>query len=153
MSTLTKAVSAQWPIAVEFEALFSDDMLDTSGVSFIFETITAGTVFPICTPPPGAVVLGGTIYNVAAATGPTAASLDVGDTDDPDRYTPTIHNRLSATAHTDMTPVGAVAKVYSGNQSINGTLINSVAADTTGKFRVVIVMAAAGKATENLKTT
>lgn len=153
MSTLTKAVSAQWPIAVDFEANFDDTMDNTSGVNLaIGAEDAADTTFAICTPPPGAVVVGGAVYTVAVFNS-TANTLDLGDSDAPDRYTPTIHDLKSTTAHSVITPVGAVAKVYSGNQDIVAAILNTVTAATAGKFRIVIIMSMSGKATENLKTT
>lgn len=152
MSNLTKTVGVQWVIAAEFEANFDDTMDNTSGLNLaIGADDAADTTFAIMTPPPGAVVIGGVVETLTVFDS-TTNTLDLGDSDLVDRYTPTIHDLKSTTAHSVLTPAGAVAKVYDGAQNIEAAILNDGAA-TAGKFRVVVLMSVSGKVNENLKTT
>lgn len=153
MAKLNKLPNAQWPITAVFEFSFSDSMNNDGGVESAFSAVTAGTVFPLFSPPPGAHVIGGTIQNVTAWVGPTASTIDLGDSGDPDRFTPTVHDLKSATLHSVLTPAGAASKVYNGSETIDMTLINTVAPASAGKTVISVSMVVPARASENLKTT
>lgn len=150
MSVLTKTVGAQWVLAAEFEANFDDTMVNTSGNSAAFSAIDGTATFDVITPPPGAVVNGGSVH-VITAFDSTTNTLDVGDSDDPDRYTAAVLDMKAAV--TKALSPAATAKVYDGSQAIRLSFAGTGAAATAGKFRIVVEMTVGSKVNENLKTT
>jgi hypothetical protein len=151
MAVLTKVVNAQYPIVVCFTANAADSMVNTSGTSKTFGDATPGA-FDIFTPPPGAIVIGGVVKVETIAAGSTS-TVDVGDSDDTDRYT--------ETGAIDLADADAPAsgfeqlgdhKVYNGSQAIRITMANGGALSAL-KFHVIVTMIIPGRARENLKTT
>lgn len=151
MAKLSKLPNAQTPIVGVFTFNMTDTMVNTSGDEVAFGA-DAATVFDIMTPPPGAIVVGGVVKVETAVTGSTS-TMDLGDSDDTDRYTETAATNLADpdAPATDFDMLGE-HKVYAGNQAIRMTIANG-AEVTVGKVHVVISMVIPGRATENLKTT
>jgi hypothetical protein len=79
--------------------------------------------------------------------------MDVGDSDDPNRYTETapVNLKDADAPQTGFDMLGD-HKAYSGSQAIRMTLLND-GAMTAGDIIVAIVMVVPGRANENLKTT
>ena len=151
MALLTKVAGAQYPLSVVFSFNWDDTMLNTSSAATAFGAAT-GTTFDIFYPPPGAIVIGGVVKVETLAAGSTS-TVDIGDSDDTDRYT--------ETGAIDLTDADAPAsgfeqlgdhKVYSGAQAIRLTIANGGAL-TAGKAHVVVNMIVPGRVNENLKTT
>jgi hypothetical protein len=152
MAKLLKLPNAQYLTTAVFEANFDDTMVNINGLEFAIGAEDADlTTFDILTPLPGSIVVGGYIQNITVFDS-TANTLDLGDSDDTQRYTLTIHDLQSLTAHTVLTVVGANSKVYDGSQAIRATILNTVAAATAGKFIITVNMIVPGRAHENLKT-
>lgn len=155
MAKVTKAYGAQWTLCVPFNINATDTMVNTSAAEVAFGAVTSAgnTTFDIFTMPPNSFVIGGRVI-VGTAFNSTANSVDVGDSDDPDRYT--------ETAAIDLQDVDAPAagfemlgdgKIYDGAQAIRLTLTNTVGAATAGRCIVVIEFAILNRVNENLKTT
>lgn len=150
MATLKKLPNAQYPLAGVFSFNFDDVMLNTSGVSTAFGA-AAGTVYDIMTPPPGAIVIDGSVKVETPAAG-FASTVDVGDSDDPDRYTETAPVDLADpdSPYTAFDMLGD-HKVYNGSQAIRITITNGGLL-TALKAHIVVVMIVPTRANENLKT-
>lgn len=152
MAALLKKLSnAQYPLTGVFTFNFDDTMVNTAGVTKAFGDAAPGA-FDIMTPPVGAIVISGAVKVETAAVGNTS-TVDVGDSDDTDRYT--------ETAPIDLADPDAPAsgfeqlgdhKVYSGAQAIRITMANGGAL-TALKAHIIVTMIVPGRATENLKTT
>lgn len=151
MSVLKKLPNAQYPIVGVFSFNFDDTMLNTSSVSTAFGA-ASGTVFDVMTPPPGAIVIGGVVKVETVAAGNTS-TVDVGDSDDADRYTETNPVDL-ADADAPFTAFDMLGdhKVYDGSQKIRITITNGGAL-TALKAHIIVQMVIPGRANENLKTT
>lgn len=155
MATLTKLPNAQTVLSAVFDFSYNDTMVNTSGDSVALGELTSGsnTVFDIITLPPNAVVIGGRVI-VVTAFNSTANTIDIGDSDDTDRYTETgaidLQDPDAPATGFDMLGDG---KVYAGNQNIRLTLSNTVSAATAGRAIVVVNYVVSGRATENVKTT
>lgn len=151
MALLKKLTSGQYPIVAVFSFNYDDSMVNTSSVEKTFGDATPGA-FDILTPPPGAIVIGGSVKVETAAAGNTS-TVDVGDSDDTDRYTETAPVDLAD-------PDGPVTafdmlgdhKVYNGSQAIRATFTNGGALSAL-KAHIIVSMIIPGRANENLKTT
>jgi hypothetical protein len=126
-------------------------MVNTSAAETAFGA-AAGTVFDIFYPPPGAIVIDGAVRIETAVTGNTS-TVDIGDSDDTDRYT--------EAGAVDLTDPDAPDsgfdqlgdhKVYDGSQAIRLTIANGGLV-TVGRIHIVVEMVIPGRANENLKTT
>lgn len=148
--TLKKLPNAQYPIVGIFSFNFDDTMVNVAGVSKTFGDAAPGS-FDIMTPPPGSIVIGGSVKVETPAAGNTS-TVDVGDSDDTDRYTETAPVDL-AVADAPFTAFDMLGnhKVYNGSQAIRITLANGGALSAL-KAHIVIILATPGKANENLKT-
>jgi hypothetical protein len=154
MAKLSKLPNAQWPIAAVFEWNYDDTMDNISAVELALGADDAVvTTFDVLTPPPGAIVIGGNVKNITAATGSTTSTVDVGDSDDPNRYTEGgAHDLKDADAPATAFDMLGDHKQYDGSQAIRLTILND-GAQTAGNFILTVLMVVPGKATENLKTT
>lgn len=154
MALITKLRNAQTVLAAVFEFNWNDTMVNTSGTTVDLGAVTAGSTFNIITPPVNAIVVGGTVKNITPWVGPTACTIDIGDSDDTNRYTETaaIDRKDPDAPATGFDMLGD-HKQYSGSQAISMTLINSVAVATAGKTLVTINFVVPGRASENVKTT
>jgi len=152
MAKLLKLPNVQYPIAAVFAFDHADTMVNTAGDEVAFGADDAAlTTYDIFTPPPGAVVIGGNV-KVTEAFNSTTNTMDVGDSDDPDRYT--------ETAPIDLKDADAPAtgfdmlgdhKQYSGSQAVRMTILNDGLA-SAGKAIVTVLMVVPGRANENLRT-
>jgi len=151
MANLTKLRGAQYPLTTVFTFNASDTMDNTSDVSKTFGDATPGA-FDIFYPPPGAMVIGGRVI-VETAAADNTSTVDIGDSDDADRYTETAAINL---ADPDAPASGfemlGDGKIYDGSQAIRLTFANGGAVTAT-KAHVVITMVMTGRQNENLKTT
>lgn len=153
---LKKLPGAQTVLSALFDYNFDDTMVNTSGNTVAMGVLTSGsnTVFDIFTPPPGAVVIGGRVIVITAFATSSANSVDVGDSDDTDRYTETgaidLQDPDAPASGFEMLGDG---KIYSGNQNIRLTISNATAAATAGRAIIVVNFVMTGRISENLKTT
>jgi len=150
MALLKKIPNAQYPLSVVFTASTTDTMVNVAGATVTFGDAAPGA-FDIFYPPPGSIVIGGVVKVETAAVGSTS-TVDVGDSDQTDRYT--------ETAAIDLTDVDAPAtgfdqlgvhKVYNGSQAVRITMANGGAL-SAGKFHVIVNLIVPGRGNENLKT-
>lgn len=149
--TLKKLTGVQTVLSAVFSASYDDTMVNTAGVSKTFGDATPGA-FDIITLPPGAIVIGGAVKVETAAAGNTS-TVDVGDSDDTDRYTETNPIDL-ADADAPVTGFDLLGdhKVYAGNQAVRITLTNGGAL-SAGRFHVIVNFIVPGRTSENVKTT
>lgn len=151
MAVLTKLHGAQYPLTALFTFNAADSMTNTGAASKTFGDATPGA-FDIFYPPPGAMVIGGRVIIETVAAGNTS-TVDVGDSDDTDRYTEAnpidLADPDAPASGFDMLGDG---KVYDGSQAIRLTFANGGAVTAT-KAHVIISMVMVGRSNENLKTT
>jgi hypothetical protein len=151
MALVKKLASAQTVLAAVFTINYNDTMVNTAAATTAFG-VTGTTKYDIFTPPPGAIVIGGVVKVETVAAGGTS-TIDIGDSDDEDRYTETAAVDL---ADPDAPATGFEQlgdhKVYTGAQAIRITIANS-AGLTALKAHVVVNFVVPGRASENLKTT
>jgi hypothetical protein len=151
MSLLKKVTGAQYPITAIFSFQASDTMVNAAGATVSFGDAAPGA-FDIFYPPPGAMVIGGGVKIETVAVGNTQ-TVDIGDSDDTDRYTETGAIDL---ADPDAPWTGFEMlgdhKVYDGSQAIRVTFANGGAVTAT-KAHIIVTMVMIGRANENLKTT
>lgn len=156
MAKLTKLPNAQTVLSVVFDFNYSDTMVNTSGNEVMFGKLTsaANTTYDIATLPPGSVVVGGRVIVVTPFATSSANTVDVGDSDDLDRYTETgaidLQDADAAASGFDMLGDG---KVYTNGGNIRLTITNGTADATAGRAIVVVNFVVPGRASENLKTT
>jgi hypothetical protein len=153
MAKLLKLPNVQYTIAAVFEFDHADTMDNISGDEVAFGADDASlTTFDLFYPPPNAVVIGGNVKVKEVVTGSTTSTLDIGDSDDPDRYT--------ETAPIDLKDADAPAtgfdmlgdhKQYSGSQAIRATILND-GAMTAGQVIITVLMVVPTKAHENIRT-
>jgi hypothetical protein len=155
MAKVTKAYGAQWPLTVAFNVNATDTMVNTSSAEVAFGAVTSGTntTYDLCTMPPNSVVIGGRVI-VGTVFNSTANSVDLGDSDDLDRYTETgaIDLKVADAPATGFDLLGD-GKIYDGSQSLRATFTNTVAAATAGRAIIVVTFVILGRANENLKTS
>jgi hypothetical protein len=153
MTKQLKLPGIQSPMTAVFEVNFDDTMDNIAGVELAFGADDAATTtFDIFTPPPGAVVIGGRVI-VKTAFDSTTNTMDLGDSDDPDRYTEAgaidLKDADAPASGFDMLGDG---KAYDGSQKVRMTILNDGAA-TAGAAIVVVSMVVPGRQSENLRTT
>lgn len=151
MAKLLKLRSAQTVLAAVFPFTAADTMVNTAGSEVAFGA--SGTnKFDVITMPPASVVVGGRVIVKTAASGSTS-TLDIGDSDDEDRYTETAPIDL---ADPDAPASGfemlGDGKQYSGSQALRLTVVNGGAVTATDAV-VVVNYIVVGRASENVKTT
>lgn len=156
MATVTKLGSSQDVQSIVFDINATDTMVNTSGNAVVFgKTTSAGnTTYDIATLPPGSVVVGGRVIVLTAFATSSANTIDVGDSDDPDRYTETgaidLQDPDAPATGFDMLGDG---KIYTNGQNLRVTITNSTADATAGRALVVVNYVIVGRSTYNLKTT
>lgn len=106
-----------------------------------FDELTSGTEEVAAVAPPDAVVVGGQLIVETAFDSGTSDVLDVGDEDDPDRYTS--GTSIAATGVTDLTITG---HVYDAVKNLTFTWTGSGTAATAGEFKLVFLYVRVGKA-------
>lgn len=151
MATLTKLVGAQYPLVAVFTFNWNDAFTNVAGSSTTFGAAAPGA-FDFITMPPGSMVIGGRVLVETAAAGNTS-TVDIGDSDDPDRYTETAAIDL---ADPDAPASGfemlGDGKVYDGTQALRLTFANGGAL-SAGKAHVIVTFIMTGRINENVKTT
>ena len=156
MSLRTRVNGAQYPLSVAFDFTYDDTMANTSGTAVAFGELTSGsnTVFDLFYPPPGAVVVGGRVIVATAFATSSANTVDIGDSDDTDRYTETgAINLQDADAPVTGFDLLGDGKIYDGSQAVRLTFSNATAAATAGRAVIVVEMVVPGRQNENLKTS
>lgn len=153
MAKLLKLPNAQYPIAAVFEFDHADTMVNIAGDEVAFGADDAElTTFDLFYPPPGAVVIGGNVKVKELVTGSSTSTIDIGDSDDPNRYTEAAPiNLMDADAPATGFDMLGDHKQYSGSQAIRATILND-GAMTAGKAIVTVLMVVPGRANENLRT-
>lgn len=156
MAKLLKKPNAQTVLSIAFEWNYNDTMVNTSGNEVAMGVLTSGsnTVFDIATMPPNSVVVGGRVVVLTAFATSSANTVDVGDSDDTDRYTETgaidLQDPDAPASGFDLLGDG---KIYAGNQNLRLTISNATASATAGRAVVIVNFVILGRASENLKTT
>lgn len=135
---ITKDIGRQHVLSAEIEFDFK-----TIETDLVVQTAKVLAAFDI---PPNSIVIGGEVVITAAFVGPTAASLDVGDTADDDRYTSTIINLLNA----QRTPLTATGFKYTEWDTVDFTVTTTVAVATAGAGYVRLEYITLGRETENV---
>lgn len=153
MALKKKLPNAQTVLSAVFDIVYSDTMVNVDGVELAFGADdAANTTFDLFTPPPGAVVIGGRVI-VVTVFNSTTNTLDLGDSDDPNRYTETgAINLKDADAPASGFDMLGDGKVYDGSQAVRATILNDGLA-SAGRAIVVVNFVVPGRASENLKTT
>ena len=154
MAALNKVSAAQYPLVVPFEWNFDDTMENTTGNSVAMGVLTSGsnTVFDIFYPPPNSYLLSGKCTVLTAFATSTANTVDIGDSDDTDRYT-----EAGAIDLQDVDGAATVidflgdGKLYNGSQAIRLTISNATGAATAGRAIITLTLAVLGRANENLR--
>lgn len=150
MAKILKMRNVQTVLSATFQFNYADTMVNTSGTEVAFGA-NGTNVFDIAELPPNAVVIGGRVIVKTVAAGGTH-TIDIGDSDDADRYTETNPIDLTdADAPASGFDMLGDGKQYSGNQSIRITIANS-AGMTQGDFIVVVNFTVPGRASENINT-
>lgn len=121
-----------------------------ASVTFDYADIpTTATVYEAIDLPPNAMVVGGKLYVTTAWNSGTTATVDIGDTTDPDRYSATPCD-LTATAPVayafDASPGGHSSLV--GGLSVDLTTVFAGTAATAGEATLVVEYIIAGRANE-----
>lgn len=156
MSLLKKLPNVQTVLSAVFDYSFNDTMVNTTGNEVALGVLTSGsnTVFDIITMPLNSVVVGGRVVVITAFATSSANSVDIGDSDDTDRYTETgaidLQDPDAPTSGVELLGDG---KIYDGSQAIRLTISNATASATAGRAIVVINFVVSGRASENVKTT
>lgn len=156
MAKVLKQPHAQTVLSIAFEINATDTMVNTTGNEVAFGVLTSGsnTVFDIATMPPNSVVIGGRVVVLTVFATSSANTIDIGDSDDTDRYTETgaidLQDPDAPASGVELLGDG---KIYVGNQNLRITLSNATATATAGRAVVVINFVMLGRASENLKTT
>ncbi len=154
MAKILKSAAAQYPLVVHFPINYNDTMVNIDGTELAFGADDAvTTTFDIFNPPPGSMVIGGRVIVETVVGGSSTATMDVGDADDPNRYTEAAAiNLKDADAPASGFDLAGDGKVYDGSEKIRITILND-GAQTSGKYHVVVSMVVNGRQNENLKTT
>lgn len=151
MAKLLKLRSTQTVLSAVFPFVAADTMVNTAAVETSFG-LSGTTKYDIITMPLNAVVVGGRVIVKAAAVGGTS-TIDIGDSDDENRYTETAPLNL---ADPDLPATGfdllGDGKQYAGNQAIRITIVNGATITATDAV-VVVNYIVVGRASENVKTT
>src|SRR4051812_641394 len=86
-----KAPAAQYPLTVVFDINATDTMVNASSAEVAFgkTTSAANTTYDLFTFPPNSVVISGRVIVLTAFAASTVSTVDLGDSDDLDRYTET----------------------------------------------------------------
>jgi hypothetical protein len=151
MAKLTKLRSAQTVLSAVFPFVAADTMVNTSGTETSFG-VSGTNKYDIITMPPNSVVVGGRVIVKTIAAGGTS-TIDIGDSDDEDRYTETGAVDLAdADAPASGFEMLGDGKQYTGNQAIRITIANGATITATDAV-VVVNYVVVGRASENVKTT
>lgn len=151
MSKLTKLRSAQTVLAAAFQFAAADTMVNTAGAETAFG-LSGTTKYDIITMPPNSVVIGGRVIVKTIASGGTS-TIDIGDSDDENRYTETAPiNLADADAPATGFDMLGDGKQYTGNQAIRITIANGATITATDAI-VVVNYVVPGRSSENVKTT
>lgn len=130
---ITKDTSRQTPLVASVDFTYAD-------------IPTTATVYEAIDLPPNAVVLSGTLFITTAWNSGTTATVDIGDTTDPDRYT------ASPLDLTTTAPAGLALDVAGGksvsNASIDLTTVFAGTAATAGAATLVVQYIIEGRANE-----
>lgn len=142
MAKLTQSRAAQTVLVQEYVFSFGDTVVDTAGAAKNFFAFGGDPQFDLFRMPVGAVVLGGDVIVETAYTGPTAATLSVGDSGSATKYANAVN--LLANARTALTlPAGVT-----GGLDLLGKLTLTVANATAGKVRVRVMYTIEGRGNE-----
>lgn len=114
--------------------------------------VTASRIVPAIDLPAGAIVLGGYVKVLTAWAGTTAATVDVGDGGDPDRYSASAIN-LMATAGTTVAlsvanGVAGAGYEYTAPDTIDLDVVLTVADASAGSAELVVEYIIDGRANE-----
>ncbi len=151
MATLTKLRGVQTVLSAVFPFTAADTMVNTDAAETAFG-VTGTKKYDIITMPVNSIVVGGRVIVLTAAADNTS-TIDVGDSDDEDRYTETGAIDL-ADADAPVTGFDLLGdgKKYAGAQAIRITIANGGAVTATDAV-VVINYIVVGRSSENVKTT
>lgn len=158
MALLKKLTGVQTVLAAVIDINYNDTMANLAGTVVTVGVLTSGTntSFAVWTPPPNAVIIGGRVATLTAWATSSANTLDIGDSDDTDRYTETAAVDLQD-VDSPLTGSGSVdllgnAKIYTGAQNIEFLLTNGTADATAGRTVVTMYYIVLNRMSENIKT-
>ena len=151
MATLTKLHGVQYPLCSVFTFNATDAFTNTAGTSTTFGAASPGA-FDFITMPPNSMVIGGRVI-VETIAADNTSTVDIGDSDDTDRYTETAAiNLADADAPASGFEMLGDGKVYDGTQALRLTFANGGAVTAT-KAHVIVWFVMTGRINENVKTT
>lgn len=120
----------QYPLVAVAELAFSD--------------LPTGVATPVFELPQGAVVVGGDFVVTQASDAATSEAIDIGDADDPDRYSATpVDGKVAARTALDVTGFKT-----SGQSTIDVTRTETGVA-TQGQYRIAVHYYIVGRSNEN----
>lgn len=156
MALLKKLPGVQTVLSAVIDMNFDDTMANLAGTAVAIGLLTSGTntSFAVWTPPPNAVIVGGRVTVLTAFATSSANTLDIGDSDDTDRYTETgaidLQDVDAPVTGVDLLGNG---KIYTGAQNIEFLFSNGTASATAGRVVVNLNYIVLNRITENIKTT
>lgn len=145
MTTLTKAVGAQWPLVGTFAWTNADAMVAVSGSLTNFKA-TGSPVFNIASLPFGSIITGGELVVITASDDSGTSTVSIGDSGSATRYLAATN--LKATGRTALTLTGLQTTL----EHLRITVANANGDATVGSFQVNFQFIVTGRVLENLKT-
>lgn len=130
--TLKNDPGRQWPLVAKQEFTYAD---------FGDGAVTASTIFELLEIPQNAIILGGLLVVTEAFNSSGAATISIGDGDDPDRYLG--DTNLKATGATALVPTGYE---YSAEDTIDGDVAIATGAATAGAGFLIVEYMVDGRA-------
>lgn len=145
MALLKKTRGGQYPLLSEFTFNFNDTMVDVTGATLDFGSgaIRTNADFVVIPLPPGATVIGGEIVVETAYVGPTAATVQVGDSASASRYSAAVDAKTAA--RTALTLTG----FRGAGEDIRIRFNSTVAVATAGKVTVRVLYTVQNRQNEN----
>lgn len=157
MANFKKIAGGQYPLVAVLDVLATDTMdnIAATPVNLAFGAEDAAlTTFDIVTPPPGSTITHIRVSVPTVWAGATAATLDLGDSADPDRYTETApYDLMNVDEAITVIDFLGDGYVYDGAIALRATFLNTVTASTSGRVIIAAFMVTPGKINENFKTT
>ena len=133
---ITKNSGRQWPQVARVEFTY-----DEAGTA----VVASPNILEVMNVPTGAIILRGYINVTTAWVGPTAATVDIGDGGDPDRYTGSPVSLLA----TGLTAFDAgLGYQYTAADTIDIDYVQTVAVSTAGAAEIVVEYIIEDKANE-----
>lgn len=151
MALLKKTRSAQTPLVAEFVFNFDDTMVDVAGVTKTLGSVyTDAGNFEVIPLPVNAEVIGGEVQVQVQGVGPTAYSVNVGDSGSATKYASAVSLLGAVGARTALTLTAAA--INASGLDIRMAVTSSVANATAGKWVLRVMYVIRDRATEVAST-